>query len=246
MCFASERHRFLPETFEPLWMIFSDSPFRPPDTEPPDVPKETFEKTLSSLRNTHRQLFTPTQHLVILQIALSLATSPSFYLPSSVPLKAAGGEESDGLVAGLSDLVSRYVEEHGEGPARGGISLCRARSLPTASRPNMCLDSARRSSDLGGHLCHRLLAYAAGGFHCKWQVATRECSSRAAVDAAAPTMATSSPPFSSRFSEGRLAHRAVPAAELHIGPHALDLAGIRSPRQSAPPKSGRHDFEVAK
>jgi len=58
--------------------------------EVPESLMETFEKTLTSLRNTHRHLFTTTQHLIVLHVSLVLTTSPSFYLSTSVPLFESG------------------------------------------------------------------------------------------------------------------------------------------------------------
>lgn len=57
--------------------------------EVPESLMETFTSTLTALRTSHRHLFTPAQHLILLELAHVLVTSPSFYLPSSTPLKAA-------------------------------------------------------------------------------------------------------------------------------------------------------------
>mmetsp|Transcript_142653 Transcript_142653/g.371751 ORF Transcript_142653/g.371751 Transcript_142653/m.371751 type:complete len:1968 (+) Transcript_142653:130-6033(+) len=92
-----------------------------------DVPEslmETFEKTLTSLRNTHRHLFTPGQHLVVLQISLVLTTSPSFYLSSSTPLTPPSGSTGSKPVsdhplnmvdhsASLAEAVRLCMEEAG-------------------------------------------------------------------------------------------------------------------------------------
>lgn len=55
--------------------------------EVPESLMETFASTLSALRATHRHLFTPAQHLILLELVHVLVTAPSFYLPASTPMK---------------------------------------------------------------------------------------------------------------------------------------------------------------
>lgn len=85
-----------------------------------DVPEslmETFATTLNALRNSHRHLLTPDQHVICWQLSLVLVTSPSFYLPTSTPLKAdgrAGCDDVQGVRPALAAAARTCLENTGE------------------------------------------------------------------------------------------------------------------------------------
>lgn len=75
---------------------------------------EVFCKTLRGFRDSHKQVFTMTQHIVYVQVLLAMATSPSFYLPSSTPFKKnSAGEnvDSQGNDLALTQAVDACAAE---------------------------------------------------------------------------------------------------------------------------------------